>query len=173
MGVTPATTAEAFVSSPSTRTRYVRRSTVICDSSHCSTSHSTSVSFTAPLGRSAVWRWSRIVCPLLQCGVSWATLWVTVTPALCLHSSSFHIKIDVATCTVMQVRLRHDYYYYYRGEKSIWLAGIWGWIIEEQWLVNCMWEQVLKTEKRILNTSTTAIMPVRSGLVLMLVTSQE
>lgn len=51
-----------------------------------------------------------------------------------------------------------------RGEHQ-YLAGIWGWLIEEQWMINCVWEQVLKTEKRILNTSTKPIMSMRSGVL--------
>lgn len=67
--------------------------------------HSTSVFVPGPVGRPTAWRWSRTVCQLERCGVSWATLWVTVTLARRHHSSSFPVKIDVGTWSVMPAHL--------------------------------------------------------------------
>lgn len=50
-----------------------------------------------PLSSFAVWCWSRPVYKLEPQAVSWATLWVTVTLALCLDSSNICIKIDAET----------------------------------------------------------------------------
>lgn len=65
----------------------------------------------------------------------------------------------------MQVRLwtRSRLLLLQRGENQ-YDSQASGWLIEKQWMIDCMWEQVLKTEKRILNTGTTPIMSARSGM---------